>query len=105
MINVSEWVWLNDRDVCTVQHLADVSGLSLEELGELIDIGVIAPVDADARPQAFQLRYVITATVARRLRDDFELDRNGMALALTLMRRIDQLQEQLDALRAQSDGT
>jgi hypothetical protein len=28
-----------------------------------------------------------------------------MALALTLMRRIDQLQEQLDALRAQSDGT
>jgi hypothetical protein len=36
----------------------------------------------------------------RRLRDDFELDRNGMVLALTLMQRIDALNEELDALRA-----
>jgi len=99
-VTVSEWIWLNDHGVCSAEHLSEVSGLSNEELGELIDIGVIVPVDDKVRPMEFQLRYVVIANTARRLRDDFELDRHGVALALTLMRRIDDLQEELSAVRA-----
>jgi chaperone modulatory protein CbpM len=101
-INVSEYVWLSDRNLCSVEHLAEVSGLSLEELSDLIEMGLILPVpaDIDAQPKSFSLHYVITANLARRLRDDFELDRNGMVLAVRLMQRIDALQEELEAMRA-----
>lgn len=38
--------------------------------------------------------------LARRLRDDFELDRAGLALALRLMQRIDALEQEIVRLRA-----
>ncbi len=101
--DVSEWICLNDRGVCSVGYLAEVSGLSNEELDELIETGIIVPVDDQARPQSFHLRYVVTANIARRLRDDFELDRHGVALALAMMRRIDELQAELNAVRARLD--
>jgi chaperone modulatory protein CbpM len=99
-INVSEYVWLSDRNLCSVEHLAEVSGLSIEDLGDLIEMGLIVPADIDKQPKSFSLHYVVTANLARRLRDDFELDRNGMVLAVTLMQRIDALQEELEAIRA-----
>jgi chaperone modulatory protein CbpM len=40
------------------------------------------------------------ARLARRLRDDFELDRAGLALALRLMQRIDSLEQEVERLRA-----
>jgi len=98
--NASEWVWLNDQDVCSAKNLVEVSGLSNEDLDELIDIGVIAPVDNTAQVKSFHLRYVVTANTARRLRDDFELDLHGIALAMTLVRRIDELHEELVATQA-----
>jgi chaperone modulatory protein CbpM len=105
-IDTSDWVWLNDREVCSAQQLADISGLSGEEINELVEMGLIAPIDTSAPVPAsmpsrvFHLRCIVTVKAARRLRDDFELDRNGMVLALTLMQRIDALHEELHALRA-----
>jgi chaperone modulatory protein CbpM len=99
-ISVSEYVWLNDRSLCSVEHLAEVSGLSIEDLGDLIEMGLIVPADIDAQPKSFSLHYEVTANLARRLRDDFELDRNGMVLAVRLMQRIEALQEELEAVRA-----
>ena len=103
-IDVSEWVWLNDQKVCSAQHLAEVSGLSHEDIEDLIDVGVIVPVDLGAQIKLFQLHYVVTANMARRLRDDFELDRNGMVLALTLLQRIDRIEQELNAVRARVTG-
>ncbi len=99
-INASHWIWLNDQAVCSAQHLAEVSGLTVEEIDELIANRVIVPVDEVDTPPAFALRWVVTATTARRLRDDFELDRHGVSLALTLMQRIEDLEAQLGELRA-----
>lgn len=102
-INQSEWIWLNDQNVCSAQHLIEVSGLSNEELDELINNGIIMPVDDRAQQKTFFLHYVVVAKNARRLRDDFELDRHGLALALTLMKRINDLQEKLDAMKTYAD--
>jgi chaperone modulatory protein CbpM len=106
-IDTSDWVWLNDREVCSAAYLAEASGLSGEEIDELVAMGVLVPVNAAAdvaeapvQSMSFHLHCVVTVKAARRLRDDFELDRNGMVLALTLLQRIDALQDELGELRA-----
>lgn len=88
-------VWLGQADVCSMEHLAEISGLSLNEVADLEVSGVIWPADVAARPHCFHLLHVVTVRQARRLRDDFELDSNGMALAMTLLRRIGMLEQVL----------
>lgn len=99
-MNEDQALWLSEHEACSAQYLVEVSGLSAEELAELIENGVIAPVNEAVQPQAFSLSCVVTVKRARRLRDDFELDRHGLALALTLMRRIEELEGDLQALQA-----
>ncbi len=95
----SEWIILDEHDVCSAQFLIEVSGLSNEEIDELIDNEVIVPVDGSSRSLSFPWFCIATAHRARRLRDDFELDSHGMVLALKLLCRIDALQHELDSAR------
>ena len=94
-IRLSESIWLDENGVCTIEHLAQVSGLSLDELHGLVESGVIEPTDPSAQPPSFYLQAITTAQTARRLRDDFELERGGLALALTLLKRIRALEDEL----------
>jgi chaperone modulatory protein CbpM len=102
-IDVSEMVWLDDQGVCTAEQLIEVSGLSAQEFDELVTNSVIVPVDRVTTPPVFALHQITTARIARRLRDDFELDRHGLTLALTLMRRIEALEQELNKVRARFD--
>ncbi|PRC91933.1 chaperone modulator CbpM [Solimicrobium silvestre] len=95
--NISECIWLSDHDVCSANHLIAVSGLSAEEFDELVQIGIITPINDS---KYYRLSYIVTANTARRLRDDFELDLHGMGLAMTLMLRIENLQAELNNARA-----
>ena len=97
----SDSIWLNETDYCRIEHLVEVSGLSLEEIEDLIETGVIVPAEPSAAPPVFNLHYVVTVKTARRLRDDFQLERHGLTLALTLLRRIGDLEAALVALQAQ----
>ena len=94
-MQVTHAVWLNDTAVCSIEHLVEVSGLSPDDIRNLVEDGVMAPADASDPGAGFHLAHVLTARQARRLRDDFELDRNGLALALTLLRRIESLEQAL----------
>jgi chaperone modulatory protein CbpM len=96
-LELTEAIRLDASGTCTIEQLAEVSGLSLDELQDLVEQGVIEPVDPAARPPAFYLYSVVTVKRARRLRDDFELDRRGLSLALTLLRRIERLEAELRA--------
>lgn len=96
---ISESVWLNDIHVCRIEHLAEASGLSIDEIEDLVEHGVIRPVAENAASYDFQLRDIVTARMARRVRDDFELDRNGVSLSLRLLQRIAELENELNALR------
>jgi chaperone modulatory protein CbpM len=96
-VHISESVWLNEADVCSIEHLAEVSGLSQDELRDLMESGVIVPAEDAGGTLAFPLHYIVTVKTARRLRDDFELDRNGLVMALTLLRRIQSLETELRA--------
>ena len=103
-INEAEWIRLDDQGTCTVEHLIEVSGLSIEELQDLIDTGVIPMTDETAQAR-FALRHVGTVITARKLRDDFELDLQGLTLAMTLLQRIESLESALKDARSHLDRT
>ena len=98
---LTEVIWLDQHHVLSLQELAELSGLSEAELRELVDCGAIVPLDPGAAERVFHARCIVVARTACRLRDDFELDSRGLALALTLLDRVHDLEAQLANLRAQ----
>jgi chaperone modulatory protein CbpM len=100
-VELTEVLWLDEQEQLSLTELAGLSGLSEAELHELVDFGAIIPVDPDTEPLGFRADCVVTARTACRLRTDFELDAQGLALALTLLNRIHDLEAQLRDLSAQ----
>jgi chaperone modulatory protein CbpM len=95
-----EAVWLNGNEVCRIDHLVEVSGLSIEEIEDLVDNDILAPLNPGNPPHSFALHAVLTVKMARRLRDDFQLEPHSLALTLTLLNRINSLEEELQTLRS-----
>ncbi len=100
-VELTEVLWLDEHLELSLAELAGLSGLSETELHELVDFGVLAPVDPGVAPLIFRADCIVTARTACRLRTDFELDAPGMALALTLLDRIHNLEAQLRDMSAQ----
>ena len=94
-------VWLDAHCECSIAELARLSGLSEAELRELVDYGALAPMNPQDAEWTFSGEIVLTVQAAGRLRDDLELDTQTLALTLTLIRRIRELEAQLGNLRAQ----
>jgi chaperone modulatory protein CbpM len=88
-------VWLTEAAVCSFDELLEYSGLAADELVGLVECGMIVAADDASHHRIFHLSAIPVARTARRLRDDFELDASGLALALDLLRRIDELEAQL----------
>jgi chaperone modulatory protein CbpM len=92
-IEVTEVVWRDQEVEYSLEDLAERSRLSRAELELLIDSGAISSRDA---------RALEAARTAARLRGDFEVDLHGVALAMTLLRRIEELELELCRLRART---
>lgn len=99
-VELTDVLWLDEQQQVSLTELAGLSGLSEAELHELVDFDVIVPVDAGATPLIFRTDCIVTVRTACRLRSDFELDAPGLALALTLLGRIHDLEAQLRELSA-----
>jgi chaperone modulatory protein CbpM len=87
---VLELEWLDDQAEYPVGELAQQSHLLEIEIIELMHCGAIP-----AHPG----RALSAARVAARLQHDFELDLQGVALALTLLQRIEDLKAEIAGLR------
>jgi chaperone modulatory protein CbpM len=96
----SEALWPDERETLPLRALAELSGLSEDELLELIDCGALAPFSEGSGQHTFSAVSITVARTARRLRDDFELDPHGVAVLLAYVERIRELEAQLRALRA-----
>jgi chaperone modulatory protein CbpM len=92
--------WLDEGYMLSLSELCELSGLSESELRSLVECGAIAPVDPAARDWAFGADLLVVARSACRLRRDFELDSQGLALAVALLERVRDLEEELRELRA-----
>lgn len=97
---VLDAVWLNEGGSCTMLHLAEASGLNNAELQMLIDSGALSPLHKAGDSLSFASGAMLVARTARRLRDDFELNPDGLALAMRLLARVEALEHELDRLRA-----
>jgi chaperone modulatory protein CbpM len=92
-IDLTELVWVDESVECTLSELAERSRLSPAEIMELVEYGALP---ADSAPQRlFPARALAKARAAARLRDDFEIDLRAVALALTLLQRIEELEDRL----------
>jgi chaperone modulatory protein CbpM len=102
-IEVSQVVWLEQHDL-SLDELADLSGLPAPVLEELVAAGAIEASPASAAQPAAAFRFggpaIHAARTARRWMQDFEIDAQGLVLALSLLGRVERLELQLRALRA-----
>ncbi|MEP7085218.1 MAG: chaperone modulator CbpM [Betaproteobacteria bacterium] len=92
-------VWLEKQGDISVAGLCELSGLSERDLLDLVDYGALQPINPDDAQPMFAGHYVRTVRIASRLRHDFELDSQSLALALSLVERIHQLETELRQVR------
>jgi chaperone modulatory protein CbpM len=99
----SEWVhavFVDDSGDVSLAQLAHASGLSEEDLRDLVECGAFAPVDAGATSWTFSTQCVVTARTAYRLREQLALDdAHSVAVVLRLVQRIEALELELGRLR------
>ena len=95
-----EAVWLTEDCEFSIEQLAELAGLSAAEVREFVEYGAIAPLDAGAPQWRFTGRCLVTVRAACRLRADFELEPHGVALAISLLDRIRELEREIASLRA-----
>lgn len=97
----SEAEWLTEDHAFTLAELANLSGLPEAELREFVDYGVVTPIDPDTSPWVFSGKCLLTVRTACRLRISFDLEPHGVALIVSLLDQIHDLESQLGRLRAQ----
>lgn len=96
-----EAVWLETEQEFSLGELSELSGLPERVLRELVDYGALAPTDPGAARWTFGASVVVTVQTAARLGGDLELEPQALALALTLIGRIRELEAEARTLRAQ----
>jgi len=92
--------WLDAHPSLTLSELAELSGLTSAELDELVDCGVLRPLDLTGAEHSFGGECLAAARTAARLRADFDLHPSALALALALLERVHTLEAQLRNLQA-----
>ena len=96
-----EAVWLTENNEFSLAEIAELSGLPEAELRELVDYGAVTPINPDSSPWVFNGKCLLTVRTACRLRISFDLEPHGVALMVSLLNRIHELEAQLGRLRAQ----
>jgi hypothetical protein len=85
----------------TWSQIVSASGLPENELRELVRYGALVPQNPEATTWTFEARWLVVAKTASRIRRDFELDPHGVSVVLCYLERIERLETELRALRAQ----
>jgi len=97
----AEVLWLDEHRVVSLHELVELSGLGETELLELVHSGVIPTSDSPGAGYRFGAQVITIARTACRLRNDFELDTRGVSVALRLLERVRDLEEEIARLRAE----
>ena len=103
-IEVTEALWFDESREVSLAELAEACGISEAELNELVDCGVLAPIDPQANQWTFRSNCLVAARTAFRLCHDLDLDPHGLAVVVRLLERINDLERELRHVRAQIPG-
>ena len=102
-VELTEMLWVEEH-VVSLAELAELTGLPVGMVEELVSAGAIEPIDAASAEPRFGAAALSAARHARRLHENFDLDAQAMSLVLGLLDRIDGLEQQLRSLRARLPG-
>lgn len=93
----------DNRDIAevTFTQMVVASGLSEAEVRELVRYGALVPRNPDAAAWTFEARWIFAARKASRLSREFELDPHGVSVVMSFLERIESLEAELQAVRAQ----
>jgi hypothetical protein len=97
----AEAQWLTEECEFSFLEFVELSGSSDEELRELVDYGAITPVNPESSQWIFPGQCLPTVRAACRLRVSFDLEPHGVALVISLLDRIRDLEAQIGSLGAQ----
>ena len=104
---ITEAHWLDAHHEISLTELVELSGLSATDVQHLVDCEALLPVNLAEPPVTrettecyFSAECLALVRTASRLRDDFDLDTNGLTLALQLLNRIHELEADMRKLRA-----
>ncbi|AGR58237.1 chaperone modulator CbpM [Salmonella bongori] len=78
----------------TITEFCLYTGVTEEELNEIVGLGVIEPYDGENADWQFDDRAVSVVQRALRLREELALDWPGIAVALTLLEENSRLREE-----------
>jgi chaperone modulatory protein CbpM len=100
----SELTWLDEHHEVSFDDLAELSGLSVQEILQLVESGALIPSKPDIASVArvFSSHSVTSIRKLSRLKRDFELEPNSLALILVYLERIQLLELQLQLLDHQN---
>jgi chaperone modulatory protein CbpM len=96
--------WLTEKCEFSLHELVELSGSSVEELRELVEYGAITPVNPESSQWVFPGQCLVTVRAACRLRVSFDLEPHGVALVVSLLDRIHNLEAEMGSLRARLPG-
>lgn len=91
-------IWLNSTDICSFEQIIEMSGLNETDLMSLVEADILRPTQQIEKTYLFSSDCVVLARMAKRLQDDFELNLDGLILAVSLLQRIDSLEARLAGL-------
>lgn len=97
IVDLTEVVWLSEGHLVSYHELQQLSGLDDREIHLLVESGALTPQD----PHTDQFDSALIDLLRRlsHLKQDFELDSNGMCLSLSLLQKIHSLERQLHVRR------
>lgn len=98
---IAEACVLDASGTVTLTELRACSGLSEEDLIELVEQGAFTPDDRAASTWTFRADAVVIARTASRLRREFALeDAHSLCVVMRFSQRVEALERELARLRA-----
>jgi len=99
-LEFAQAVYIDDGETITFAQLVERSGLTADELGNLIECGAMPDEGASTGVARLGERCILVARTARRLRDEFALeDSHALAVVVRLTQRIEALEAELHRRR------
>jgi len=96
--------WMDTHTRLTLVEVAETCGISESVVQELVEYGVLTPAGAEPREWVFGAECVMSVRKAARLCNDLELETSAMALVVSFLDRIQELEAQVRRLRSQAGG-
>ncbi|ANI29345.1 chaperone-modulator protein CbpM [Yersinia entomophaga] len=87
----------------TLTELCQTTGILQDELVEVVELGVIVPLDPGDSLWVFDAEALMYLQRARRLQNELDLDWHGVAMTLTLLKQVEQLKKENAQLRRRLD--